>query len=541
MRRWPIYLFVVFVGLTVTLAVAQYGHQSRWDGAVARPAPSRSTMPALRGRVVDAEGPVAGARVRRKGSRRSTLTDQDGWFELPEPRHGSASSTITASKIGYYIEGADADPQPLTLRLRPLPAGDNPDYDWVSPHPDPGQSDNCGNCHPEIHREWQQSGHAIAAGNPQFLSVYDGTDGEGQPSEYWSLRAEYPEAATVCASCHVPTLEPSDPGFDDLRLTSGVAAEGVHCDFCHKIQDAPTADLGLAHGRYGLRLLRPTEDQVIFGPLDDVDRGFETFSPVQKESRYCASCHEGTILGVHVYSTYTEWLESPARKVGRQCQSCHMAPTGRLTNFAPDAGGIERDGRTLASHTFLPGGRASMLRRCLHIQWRHRIEGEDLKVEVQVTADDVGHRVPTGFVDRHLLLAVQPYDARGTALALNSGPTLPDSAGDDLSGLPGQLFAKLLADSTGSTPVPFWRAGATVTDNRLVPGVPATIRFDFPAQTARVRVRLIYRRFWQRVTRAKKWPNSEVVVSDQTHDVRGGPTDSASRRLNGTSRRPAPY
>ena len=68
--------------------------------------------------------------------------------------------------------------------------------------------------------------------------------------------------------------------------------------------------------------------QLFFGPLDDVDRGEDAFSPLYRESRYCASCHEGIVFGVHVYSTYSEWLSSPARRAGKQCQDCHMAPTG---------------------------------------------------------------------------------------------------------------------------------------------------------------------------------------------------------------------
>ena len=127
------------------------------------------------------------------------------------------------------------------------------------------------------------------------------------------------------------------------------------------------------------------------------------YSPLYKESRYCASCHEGVLFGVHVYGTYSEWLESPARRQGQQCQSCHMTPTGKLTNIAPGKGGIERDPKTLASHDF-PGGQAEMLRRCLKLSVRVRRVEQGVRAEVEVTAENVGHRVPTGFIDRNLLL-----------------------------------------------------------------------------------------------------------------------------------------
>src|SRR5207244_7472645 len=93
--------------------------------------------------------------------------------------------------------------------------------------------------------------------------------------------------------------------------------------------------LGVTHGRYILGLLRPAEGQLFFGPLDDVDRGEDALAPIYGESRYCASCHEGVVFGVRVYSTYSEWLDSPARREGKQCQTCHMTPTGTLTHLAP--------------------------------------------------------------------------------------------------------------------------------------------------------------------------------------------------------------
>src|SRR5439155_17283988 len=109
---------------------------------------------------------------------------------------------------------------------------------------------------------------------------------------------------------------------------------GVHCDFCHKIAGVSLAKLGQEHGRFAYQMLRPKEGQLFFGPLDDAGRGEETFSPLYHESRYCASCHEGTVLGAKVYTTYSEWLASPARKQGKQCQDCHMQPTGTMTNMA---------------------------------------------------------------------------------------------------------------------------------------------------------------------------------------------------------------
>jgi hypothetical protein len=297
-----------------------------------------------------------------------------------------------------------------------------------------------------------------------------------------------------------------------------VAAQGVHCDYCHKVHEVATEKLGLTHGRFAQRLLRPSSGQLFFGPLDDVDRGEDSYSPLQKDSRLCAACHEGIVFGVHVYSTYSEWLASPARSAGKQCQDCHMTPSGRLTNIARGAGGIERDPHTLASHDFLPGGKSQMLRRSLHVEVTAKKVEETWQVAVEVVARNVGHRVPTGFIDRHLLLVVDAQNEQGRDVPLKSGPVLPWASGA-FAGQPGRLFGKLLTDNQGRGPIPFWRPAAEPTDTRLMPEEPVCSEFILPAQTRRVQVRLIYRPFWESVGREKNWPTDEIVVFDRTTEL----------------------
>jgi hypothetical protein len=417
-----------------------------------------------------------------------------------------------------------ADRLPVVLTLTRLPTEDCVDYRWVDPAPDAAKGRNCGNCHGEIYREWDASGHARSVRNRRFLNLYAGTDWRGRRNVGWNLLAEHPDGAGVCTACHGPTVPFGDPGYFDLRRASGVAARGVHCDYCHKVVDAPAKGVGLTHGRFNLDLLRPAEGQLFFGPLDDVDRGEDAFAPVYRESRYCASCHEGTVFGVHVYGTYSEWLQSPARKEGKQCQTCHMAPTGTLATLAPGKGGIPRDPKTLASHRLFAGSQADMLRRCLKVAVVVTRAGDEVRVEVAVRAEQVGHRVPTGFVDRNLLLVVEALGADGKPLAARSGPTLPRVAGKGSAGLPGRLYAKVLKDFDGHSPAPFWRADPEVVDTRLVPGQADASVYTFPPGADRVRVRLLYRRFWHEVTEAKGWPDDEISLVDQTLQAARTPT-----------------
>jgi len=477
-----------------------------------------SREPALVGHVRDDTGPVAGARVRFKGDPHSTRTDRNGRFRLPSC--SESSYRVTAWKEGYFITGMPADRLPLSLHLTRLPASDYEDYTWIDPTPGSGHRLNCGNCHGEIYREWSASGHARSATGRHFLNLYDGSDWHGKPDRGWSLLADHPDGSGVCTACHAPSIASfNDPAYTDLRQVRGVAARGVHCDYCHKIADAPTEGLGKTHGRFNLTLLRPAEGQLFFGPLDDVDRHEDTFSPLYRESRYCASCHEGVVFGVHVYSTYSEWLASPARREGKQCQTCHMAPTGTMTNLAPGKGGIERDPWTLGNHRFFAGTQTAMLRQCLHITVSFTRGGNGTQAEVQVLAKEVGHRVPTGFVDRNLLLVVEGLGKDGNRLTPHAGPLLPPTAGKQLAGLLGKVYAKQLRGFDGSGPAPFWRADGDALDTRLVPHRPDRMAWVFPDDLNRLRVRLLYRRFWHDVAETKGWPDNEIVVADSWYSV----------------------
>jgi hypothetical protein len=462
--------------------------------------------PVVHGRVIGPGGPVPGTRVRAKATDQVTTTDTAGRFHLLR----AGARHVTAAADGFLIAGVQPLAAPLTLRLTPAPTRDNPGYNWVDPTPDPSSARNCGNCHAEIYREWVASGHSHSASGGRFRELYDGTDaGVGA----WGLLRQHPEAAGVCTACHAPAAREDDSAYYDLRALRGTARSGVHCDYCHKVAGASEGSVGLAHGRFGLRLLRPAGDAgLFFGPLDDVDRSEDIYSAFYHDSRYCASCHEGTVTGVHAYSTYSEWLDSAARRQGKQCQDCHMAATGRMTNVAPGHGGHERDPRTLANHRFFAGDQAAMLQECVRVQAAFTCGGDAVRVRLVVSADGVGHRVPTGLPDRHLILVAEGQDARRRALQPCRGPRLPTAAGERLRGRPGRLYAKLLRDFNGHSPAPFWAAEPDFDDNRLTPGRPDLIELEFPPGLAVVRVRVLYRPFWDEIARTRQWPDADVVV-----------------------------
>ncbi|MCA9149621.1 MAG: carboxypeptidase regulatory-like domain-containing protein [Planctomycetales bacterium] len=494
-----------------------------------RDAPTSSTNPArITGRVVSNSNgqPIAGASVRIKGATDFALTTADGSFQLGLPKQLAdhpPSTRVTASQTGYLIEGVDVlnpadNTQSVEIRLAPLPNHDNLNYVWTSPHPDPVGEFNCANCHAEMYREWQTSGHASSATNQRFINLYEGSTARDNVQAGWSLLDELPEGAGVCLACHAPSAPLEELGIGDVREVTGTVADGVHCDYCHKVQTlANETQLGLTHGRFAASLLRPTEGQLFFGPLDDVDRGEDSMAPFETESRFCAACHEGTVFGVPVYTTYSEWLASRAAATNRTCQSCHMRPTGQMTNIAPGHGGIDRDPSSLASHAMLPGGRLAMLRDCVEVTTDLAETDSRLQVTVRLRTHDVGHRVPTGFIDRHLILAVEAFDHDHQAVAPQAGTLLTDAAGE-LAGLAGMIFAKQLTDADGVTPAPFWRGGSTWTDSRLEPDGVTDFVCAFPSNANVIRVKLIYRPFWAETIRDKHWPDSSLIIHETRHE-----------------------
>ena len=452
------------------------------------------------GVVRDESGPVAGARVGRQGLCERVTTDASGLFRL---RPSAAGRRLVANKEGYRIVATD---HIGSLMLRGLPTHDHLDYAWIDPHPDPARTNNCANCHDEIYREWQRSAHARSATNPKFLSIF--------ASVADVAPAQNRDQSAVCATCHAPTLRSPTLEYD-IRQAEDIAKSGIHCDYCHKVADVPIDKLGIRFGRDGMRLLRPSNDDLIsYGPLDDAVRQGESFCclPVYKESRYCASCHEGVVFGVHAYGTYSEWLESPARLRGQQCQDCHMTPSGKMTNMAPGKGGIERDPKTLASHD-LPGS-AELMRKAVALTAQAKRTQHGLQVEVEVMAQHVGHRVPTGFPDRQLVLIVQAVDSDGRAAPLLDGKRLPASAGK-WSGVPGALYAKHLSGEAGPAPAPFWSHITKTVDTRLIPEEPNRHSFIFADSARRINVKIYYRRFWQEIADEHGWQDNDSLIAQR--------------------------
>ena len=294
----------------------------------------------------------------------------------------------------------------ISITLKPLPEKDNNEYPWFSFEGVQGSA-SCGLCHRE-YAEWQVDAHSQAARNPRFITVYTGTDVQGRqgqpvrwgnngvarppdPSQPYygpGFQLDDPSRAGNCATCHTPvasrvsnqqncgwlgchtslTIERANGVIGQATIplpSSGAGAEGISCDFCHKVGDVildPETKLPLPDmpGILSMRLYRPAGDQqVFFGTLIDVPRRV-SYLPLESESEFCAPCHYGVFGGVVgagevtggtlIYNSYGEWLDSPYSdpETGLTCQQCHM-PTSSANYFVfAERGGLARDYATAA-------------------------------------------------------------------------------------------------------------------------------------------------------------------------------------------------
>jgi len=208
-----------------------------------------------------------------------------------------------------------------------------------------------------------------------------------------------------------------------------------------------------------------------------------------------------------------------------------MRPTGRMTNFAPGKGGVERDPMTLASHSFHGINDSAFLSSAVEMEVTAGACAKGIDVDVRITNVGAGHFVPTGLPMRHMLLLVRAIDAAGRDLDLMAGDRLPDWAGigddpNDYAGRPGRWFGRLIySRALQKAPVPFWAGDAEQRqDTRIAPLAAdhSRYRFTFPATPGPVRVTatLLFRRTYKEWSDAKKWDIEDKIMARREQTVR---------------------
>jgi hypothetical protein len=529
--------------------------------------------PFVKGIIVDTNGdPVSGATVRIQATTLSTSSDANGGFTLNGLQAGSILN-VSAWKEGYYCAIAQdvVPPQAdVRLELRLYQTNDNPSYRWVPPTGD----NSCFSCKPAVTQIWLENDtHGKSGSNLRFLSMYNGTDIHGNLSpltrristrDYGSVplppdlskpyygpgyKLDFPANTGNCATCHIPAAAIDQPYNVDPNQVSDLDRKfGIHCDFCHKIAKvklSPETQMPYPNmpGVLSMDIRRPfPEDkdryQLFFGTFDDDNVPLEdTRLPLIEQSQFCAPCHFGVFWDTLVYNSYGEWLASPYSnpQSGKTCQQCHTpAPSildgQKLTNVAPGKGGVERSPNTIHAHTFPGAASQELLQNAVTMTAESRPEGDRVAVNVSITNDLTGHHVPTDSPLRHLILLVEALDLSDQPLELLEGSTVPDwgGVGDPAegyyAGLPGKAYAKVLTElwTEISPSGAYWNQTRIESDNRLAAFETdqQSFLFSAPKGTAKIEVKLIYRRAYKSLMDQKGWDFPDILMEQVTLPMR---------------------
>lgn len=487
----------------------------------------------ISGTVSDGIVPIKDARVRIQGANEYVTTDSLGKFILFSDSSLGHVFTVTAGKKGWYNGWTNAEVGDTNafVILEPLPPGDNDNYMFQDP------AAYCSVCHILLFDQWKTSKHAGATTNPMLLQAYNGTDVAGNPGIYPGFKLDFPSDPGDCADCHAPGAALEDPGHTDLNdvlAFSSVDTNGVYCDFCHKIGEV---EINYATGVNGsISMKRPQDTSardINIGQFDDVTSPWmgATYNEVYQKSAYCSSCHQYKNLNnVLVDDTYDAWAASDYPALGIQCQDCHMKPFPYET-FASGIGGahaVPRDSSRIYNHLFRGGTSTQMLDRSVIMSASGHMGSSQLSVNMYVTNDGAGHKLPTGVSFRNILLVISATAGLET-LPLLSGPILPDFAGvgDPAAGNfadePGKAFALVTKNGiTQDAPVPNWLTTEISYDSRI----PAhqtdssLYVFDLSGLTdtslIQIQASLIYRAVYKPWADAKGWDMREYAMADTT-------------------------
>lgn len=335
-------------------------------------------------------------------------------------------------------------------------------YKWFHPNTNDEEGKmllkNCSSCHMAYYKEWVIDKHSMSQNNLLFLSLYSGTDKNGNQNIYPGFRLDHPQQNGNCTLCHNPEAA-LDNDFDvDLRSKISQNTNGISCDFCHKIESVDQDPLKT--GVKGLNITRICKGfkDIRYGPIKDPIQPSKyeelKYNSLYKTSLSCAKCHDGSNGNILIYSTFTEWVNSPAAKKGIQCQTCHMQPRNKKGSDKysivdnPDVKHKLRPYFEVHSHSFLTDSPHNFRKEYIDLSLKAKKENDRILVTAVVENNNFGHSFPTGNPMRNAILVISAEDENGKELKLLNGSILPDFAGN-LRGKTGKMFAKILAETSG--------------------------------------------------------------------------------------------
>lgn len=293
------------------------------------------------------------------------------------------------------------------------------------------RSGRCAECHETMRGEWATSAHARASHSVAYRK---------------SLAATPAELQGLCTSCHLPSFAAGQPSDEPGR-----PSEGVSCDGCHTISAVQVNKTAAA------MTFDPSSGKK-YGPIPGASGHYfhdMAYSQLHQRSEFCAGCHHLTAFKVAgserqlpVVTDFSDWQRSGCKK---SCQDCHMPSRG---SAAVARGSQPRP--NVPVHSF-PG--AAALAKLLKFELAQRNKPGEIAVEISHSA---GHMLPSGFVERRLIVRAEWLGADGSKL-----------------GTEDRVYGIILSDDAGQ-PVPFFAATRIKQDRRMAPGKSYIESFRIP-------------------------------------------------------------
>lgn len=297
------------------------------------------------------------------------------------------------------------------------------------------RSSRCGECHEKFRNEWTGSAHSRANRTPAYRKVLD---------------TATPALRQLCQSCHLPSVAYGQPDDEPNR-----PSEGVSCDGCHTIKQVTVTPAAAA-------IQFDPASGSKYGPIVGASGHYfhdMAYSVLHTKSELCAGCHHRMEFqlgaekhAIPVVLSYSDWQKFGK---GKQCQDCHMPSRG-----TEEVARGSKPRPNVPSHAF---GGALAWGKLIRLELATVAKPGEISVEIQHNA---GHSLPSGYVDRRMLLRVEFFAANGAKIATEE-----------------RSYGMKLVDAAGQ-PAPFFQAVRIAEDHRLVPGRVHVETFKLPTAAA---------------------------------------------------------
>lgn len=314
------------------------------------------------------------------------------------------------------------------------------------------ESNDCGQCHKEITRQWFSSIHRLAASDPTYVTNINLLEKKKGIS-----------STRYCEGCHSPVALLTGqltPGGKHGGVKNTIANyEGVSCLSCHRITKAVHLD-GVASYLYepATEYIFQYSDSVLLKKINHFLTNIsarqhrkEMAPAISAQPTLCATCHAQFMDKdmndwgwVKMQDEYKAWLNSPysqqhqqsfASKKLTRCQDCHMPLVSDNSDPSANDDGMVMSHRFAAANTMMPflnndteqlektinflqsnkmhitiqpPNRKNATQSTLNLDESLRLHketpfyyylGEKIKLNVVVSNTGVGHDFPGGTID----------------------------------------------------------------------------------------------------------------------------------------------